>query len=141
MNRRSLKWDKFVHSLLICIVTAQRKYKYFVVGKLDPNNPQDLLFFRLTTIAATFVKTCTVYGYVPGLKRTHGVKFTALHQIKLSDAPFGQAVPYEVMELFGTNDVHVCTATERTQLIEKVAEQCEMDINDIPTLYKEYYSR
>ena len=33
-----------------------------------------------------------VYGYVPGLKRTHGVKFTALHQIKLSDAPFGQAV-------------------------------------------------
>ena len=33
-----------------------------------------------------------VYGYVPGLMRTHGVKFTALHQMKLSDAPFGQAV-------------------------------------------------
>ena len=33
-----------------------------------------------------------VYGYVPGLMNTHGVKLTAMHQMKLSDAPFGQAV-------------------------------------------------
>ena len=33
-----------------------------------------------------------VYGYVPGIIPTHGIKFTALHQVKLSDAPFGQAV-------------------------------------------------
>ena len=33
-----------------------------------------------------------VYGYVPGLMSTHGVKLTAMHQMKLSDAPFGQAV-------------------------------------------------
>ena len=33
-----------------------------------------------------------VYGYVPGLMSTHGIKLTAMHQMKLSDAPFGQAV-------------------------------------------------
>ena len=33
-----------------------------------------------------------IYGYVPGLIRTHGVKLTAMHQMKLSDTPFGQAV-------------------------------------------------
>lgn len=33
-----------------------------------------------------------VYGYVPGIIPTHGLKFTAMHQIKLSDAPFGQTV-------------------------------------------------
>ena len=33
-----------------------------------------------------------IYGYVPGMIRTHGVKFTAMHQTKLSDVPFGQAV-------------------------------------------------
>ena len=32
-----------------------------------------------------------IYGYVPGIIPTHGLKITALHQIKLSDAPFGQA--------------------------------------------------
>lgn len=33
-----------------------------------------------------------VYGYVPGIIPTHGIKLTALHQMKLSDSPFGQAV-------------------------------------------------
>lgn len=33
-----------------------------------------------------------VYGYVPGIIPTHGIKLTAMHQVKLSDAPFGQAV-------------------------------------------------
>ena len=33
-----------------------------------------------------------VYGYVPGIISTHGIKLTALHQMKVSDAPFGQAV-------------------------------------------------
>lgn len=33
-----------------------------------------------------------VYGYVPGIIPTHGIKLTALHQAKLSDAPFGQSV-------------------------------------------------
>ena len=32
-----------------------------------------------------------LYGYVPGIIPTHGIKFTAMHQIKLSDSPFGQA--------------------------------------------------
>ena len=32
-----------------------------------------------------------LYGYVPGLIPTHGIKLTAMHQMKLSDAPFGQA--------------------------------------------------
>ena len=33
-----------------------------------------------------------VYGYIPGIIHTHGVRLTALHQMKLSDAPFGQPV-------------------------------------------------
>jgi hypothetical protein len=32
-----------------------------------------------------------IYGYVPGIIPTHGIKLTAMHQMKLSDAPFGQA--------------------------------------------------
>ena len=33
-----------------------------------------------------------VYGYIPGIIPTHGIKLTAMHQMKLSDAPFGQAM-------------------------------------------------
>ncbi len=33
-----------------------------------------------------------LYGYVPGIIRTHGIKLTATVQTKLNDAPFGQAV-------------------------------------------------
>ena len=33
-----------------------------------------------------------VYGYVPGFMATHGMKLTAMRQMKLSDAAFGQAV-------------------------------------------------
>ena len=33
-----------------------------------------------------------VYGYVPGIIPTHGIKLTAMHQMKLSDAPFGQTM-------------------------------------------------
>lgn len=33
-----------------------------------------------------------VYGYVPGIIPTHGIKFTVLHQMKLTDAIFGQAI-------------------------------------------------
>ena len=32
-----------------------------------------------------------LYGYVPGIIPTHGIRLTAMHQIKLSDVPFGQA--------------------------------------------------
>lgn len=33
-----------------------------------------------------------LYGYVPGIIRTHGIKLTASVQTKLNDAPFGQAI-------------------------------------------------
>ena len=33
-----------------------------------------------------------LYGYVPGFFTTHGIRLTAMHQMKLSDAPFGQPV-------------------------------------------------
>lgn len=33
-----------------------------------------------------------VYGYVPGIIPTHGIRLSALHQLKLSDAIFGQPV-------------------------------------------------
>ncbi|MBQ8838427.1 MAG: hypothetical protein IJ005_03815 [Bacteroidales bacterium] len=32
------------------------------------------------------------YGYIPGFMDTHGVKLSATHQIKLGNAPFGQAL-------------------------------------------------
>lgn len=33
-----------------------------------------------------------VYGYIPGLLKTHGIKLSVSYQKKLSDAPFGQGV-------------------------------------------------
>ena len=33
-----------------------------------------------------------IYGYIPGIMKTHGIKLTATCQFKLNDAPFGQAV-------------------------------------------------
>lgn len=33
-----------------------------------------------------------LYGYVPGILRSHGIKLSALYQGKLTDAPFGQNV-------------------------------------------------
>ena len=33
-----------------------------------------------------------IYGYIPGLLKTHGMKLSVSHQEKLNDAPFGQTV-------------------------------------------------
>ena len=33
-----------------------------------------------------------VYGYVPGLISTHGIRLSMMHQTKLNDAPFGQPI-------------------------------------------------
>lgn len=132
MTKHTNRWDKFVHSLLICIITAQRKYKYFILGDLDPNNFYDLLFFRLSTLAAGFVKTCTIYGYVSNLFKYWKFRYKerALRMI-----------PYEVMTQFGTDNVHICSKEERAQLIEEIAKNNNFNLEEIPQLYKEYYSR
>lgn len=33
-----------------------------------------------------------LYGYVPGIIRTHGIRLSAMYQTKLSDSPFGQNI-------------------------------------------------
>ncbi len=42
-----------------------------------------------------------LYGYIPGIIPTHGIKLTAMHQMKLSDAPFGQAMTNIMPRGFG----------------------------------------
>lgn len=46
-----------------------------------------------------------LYGYVPGIIPTQGLKLTALHQIKLSDAPFGQAIVNVMPRGFCKSDI------------------------------------
>lgn len=132
MNKRVARWDRFVHSLLICIITAQRQYDYFILGDLDPNNIEDLFFFRICTLAANFVKKCKIYGYVPTLWKYWKFRYKERAL---------RTVPYEVMALFGTDKAHICSKEERAQLIKEIAEKNEVKLEEIPQLYKEYYSR
>ena len=64
-----------------------------------------------------------IYGYVPGIIPTHGIRLTALHQVKLSDAPFGQAV-VNIMPrgLSGNSAIMSWLAIRNTQMTKVTAD-------------------
>ena len=61
-----------------------------------------------------------IYGYVPGLMTTHGIKITAMHQMKLSDAPFGQAVVNVMPRGLSTNTALLSWIAVRNRQMTKV---------------------
>ena len=61
-----------------------------------------------------------VYGYVPGIIPTHGIKLTAMHQVKLSDAPFGQALVNMMPRGLSSNSALLSWLSIRNQQMTKV---------------------
>jgi hypothetical protein len=61
-----------------------------------------------------------VYGYVPGIIPTHGIKLTAMHQVKLSDAPFGQALVNVMPRGLSSNSALLSWLSIRNQQMTKV---------------------
>ena len=132
MEEKFKQWDEYIHEMLICITTAQKKYNHFILADLKPKEPYDLFFFRLSFIANTFVKKCKIYGYVDGFFNYFLFKMKE-HQLR--------KIPYEVMFRMPSDDIHICSREERIMLIEEIAKKHNVKPEDIATIYKEYYSR
>ena len=61
-----------------------------------------------------------VYGYVPGIIPTHGLKLTAMHQMKISDAVFGQAVVNMMPRGLSSNSALLSWLSIRNQQMTKI---------------------
>lgn len=124
-------WDKFIAELMLCHIAAQNRYKYFMIMDIDPKDVYDLLFHRIAIYANQFTK-CKVYT-----SPYHFFKFL-LFKLKERQAhyPFLNARRY-----INSSYTHLCSHAERIKLIEEVAEQNNFNLEDLPLLYKEYYSR
>lgn len=47
---------------------------------------------------------------------------------------------FEARRHINSNSTHLCTYAERVQLIEELAKKCDINPEDLTTLYKEYYN-
>ena len=61
-----------------------------------------------------------LYGYVPGIMATHGIKLTAMHQMKIGDAPFGQAAVNALPRGLKKNTQLLSWLTLRNETITKI---------------------
>ena len=132
MDETYSRWDRYIHHLMVNIVEKQKNCEYFILGDLDPKDPYDLFFFRLSHLTTSLVKSCTVYGYISGIIKR------IIFKIK---EPSLRMVPFHVLEQMPSNRIIVINKTERKQLIETIGEQHEVRPEEIELIYKEYYAK
>ena len=126
------KWDNFIHEMLICTSTAQKRFKYFILSDLDPNEPYDLFFFKMSLFSNTFIRSCKLYGYF-----TNIFKFL---KFKYKERKVHKA-PWKVMLSTPNDYTHICSKEERVELIEEIAKKHDIHPEEIPMIYKEYYTK
>ena len=130
MEEKYSKWDNFMYQLIVCQTTAQKQYKYFIIMDARPHEVYDLLFHRAAMYANQFTD-CKVYCYPHNFFRF--IKFKWLeHQ---AHYPM-----YKARKYINSSSTHLCTYAERVQLIEELAKKCDINPEDLTTLYKEYYN-
>ena len=117
---------------MISVTTAQNKFDYFLLEDLDPNEPCDLLFVRVSLLANEFTK-CNV-KCAPYPNPFKFIKFK-LKERKLKLCPHART------QWFVERKAHTCTKSERKTLLELLANKCNIKIEEIPQIYKEYYSK
>lgn len=122
------KWDNFIYQLMIGIKTAQDKYKYFFLQDLNPKDSYDLFFIRASLIVSHFTKCNIRYAPHPNL-------FTFI-RLKIKEPELKICLHKSLMR-----QAHICTKAERKELIDFLIEKCEITSEDIPLIYKEYYSK
>jgi hypothetical protein len=132
MEDKYKEWDKFIHSLMLCITSAQRKYRFFLLQDLDAKSPYDLLFTHVALLCTKFSKNFLYCEPYPNLFKFICFKFKE---------PRLQICPHSKTKWLATVTVHNCNKTEREELIKAVANDCNINLDDIQTIYKEYYSK
>lgn len=125
-------WDKFVGHMILCVASAEEKYKYFIIDNVDGNDIYDLFFFRIAYISSTFAKNCNVYCF--SRKLFGFIKFKFKEQK-------ARSIPMRVINLMPNKNIHICSKTERTDLLEEVAARYDLALEDIKDIYREYYAR
>lgn len=132
MKNKYQEWDNFIYQLMICIASAQSKYDYFLLNDLDAKEPYDLLFTRLSILSGDLTKSHVYCEPYPNPFKFIPFKFKE-RKLKIC--------PHETTKKFINKTVHVCGKDERAELIETVAKDCNINPEDIQTIYKEYYTR
>lgn len=132
MEEKYKKWDNFINQLMIGVTTAQNRCDYFLFEDLDPNEPYDLLFVRVSLLANNFTKCNVKCAPYP-----NPFKFI---RFKLKEKNLKLCF-HARTRWFVTRRVHTCTKNERVELIELLAEKCDIHPEEIEQIYKEYYNK
>lgn len=132
MNETYKKWDNYIGGLVYCSIAAQSKFEYFLLSELDSNDIYDLLYVKIALIARDLTK-CWLYAD-PHEKLFKYLKFK-LKAKKL------QRLPHHDQQDISNFKVHVCDHEERMELLKSVAESSEISLDEIPKIYKEYYTK
>lgn len=132
MEKQYKRWDNFINQFMIGVTTAQNRCDYFLFADLDPNEPYDLLFVRISLLANNFTKC-----YVKCAPYPNPFKFI---RFKLKE-PKLKLCLHARTRWFVERKVHTCTKSERVELIEFLAKKCNIHPEEILQIYKEYYSK
>ena len=132
INNKLDTWDKFIGHMMLCISSAESKYKYFVIDEIDSKDISDLFFFRLAYIANTFVKSCHIYCF--------SRRFFGFIKFKLKEKR-ARSVPMHVINMMPSKEVHICSKSERLELLEDVLGRYGLKLDDIKDIYEEYYTK
>lgn len=130
MEEKYKKWDNFIAQLMICQVTAQKQYKYFMIMDVKSDDVYDLIFHRVAIYASQFTNCkiyCDPYNFFRFIKfkwREHQARYPI----------------FKTRRYINSNCTYLCSWTERVQLIKELAKNCDVDTEDLSTLYKEYYN-
>ena len=132
MEEKYKQWDEFIAHLILCQSSALSKYKYFIMTDVRPNEIYDFLFFKTLTYANQITKSSAIYGDSDNIFRFIRFKLKE-HKIKWFS--------YFVARKIDVTSTHVCSFTERVQLIEELIKEHHIEPEEITLLYKEYYSK
>lgn len=125
------KWDEFIADLMFSILNAQGKFKYFVLTELNHKEPYDLLFFAVSHRANQF-NGCELFCYPKNF-----IKFLLFKRKERA----ARYISRDAKAALHMERTHICNSRERVELIEELALKNNIHIEEIPQIYKEYYSR
>lgn len=130
-NDKYKSWDSYIAHLMMCQFSALSRFKNFVLIEIDSKDIYDLLFYKVISYAEKITENkVKVYCYPPNF-----FKFLAFKWKEKTARYPG----FKLRRHLNAPDTHICTQTERAQLIEEIAKAHHMDLSELKQLYKEYY--
>lgn len=130
-NETYKRWDKFIADLTACMINAQTKYKNFIMLEINAKEIYDLFFFHIAFHTSIILKDSNIYCNTPNYFKY------LFFKIKEKNAKY---ISLKRARILQKTTGHLCPKLERINLIKEVAARNNIDLKEIPLIYKEYYT-